>query len=316
MISRLRHLTPLLALVACTARRDAPPSAGRDTVVVFAAASLAGPMRGLLDAFSRTTGTVVQEEHGASLELARRITELHRVPDVILLADHEVFPQVLAPAHVAWYVRFAGNRMVVAYTARSRHAGELRGGPWWQMLLRDDVRVARADPATAPAGYRALLTYDLAERFYHLPGLARRLADRTPAQLLRSNATELAALLETGEADYIVEYESLARSHGFEFVVLPPAIDLGDARRATEYAAASVRVPRGRDSVTIRGMPILYGVSVPRGAPHPAAGARLVAMLLSADASALLRRQHIAMLDEPEVVGDSVPDVVRARLAP
>ena len=34
-------------------------------------------------------------EHGASLEPARRITDLHRTPDVIAIADHEVFAERL-----------------------------------------------------------------------------------------------------------------------------------------------------------------------------------------------------------------------------
>src|SRR5207237_5418477 len=60
-----------------------------------------------------------------------------------------------------------------------------------------------------------------------------------------SDLAELAALLEAGELDYIVEYESLARSHHFRFVALPPAVDLGDAREGAAYARARVRVKRG-----------------------------------------------------------------------
>ena len=44
----------------------------------------AAPRRRALDSFARRTGAVVQQENGASLELARRITELGRVPDVIV----------------------------------------------------------------------------------------------------------------------------------------------------------------------------------------------------------------------------------------
>jgi molybdate/tungstate transport system substrate-binding protein len=314
----LRPLLPALCLLAaaCSTAADDRVTNGthRDTVVVFAAASLAGPMRAALDTFARRTGAVVAEEHGASLELARRITELKRVPDVIALADQEVFAGVLTPAYTTWHTRFARNRMVIAYTDNSRAAAEMDVNRWWTVLLRPDVRVGRSDPELAPAGYRALLTYQLAESYYQRPGLAARLAARTPPALMRGNAAELAALLEAGELDYIVDYESLAHSHGFRFVALPGAIDLGDARQASTYARATVRVKRGADSVTITGAPILYGVSVPTRAPHHDAGARFLAFLLGTEGRALLRRGNVDALEIPEAVGTGVPAIVTATL--
>ena len=313
-------LPPLLALstaLGCGAPHDAAGGpAARDSVLVFAAASLSGPLRAVRDSFARRNAGLVTEEHGASLELARRATELGRVPDVLALADQEVFADLLVPRTTSWFARFARNRMVVAYTDRSRHAAEMSPASWWRILQRDDVLAGRTDPELAPAGYRTLLLYALAEAYYRQPGLAARLADRSPARLQRGNAAELAALLEAGELDYIVEYESLARSHGFRWVTLPPEIDLGDPDRAAQYAAASVRVRRGSDSVTLVGAPILYGISVPRAAPHAAAGARFVALLLSPEGRAMLRRADVDALDRPQLVGDSVPAVVRAAIAP
>lgn len=297
-------------LIACGSA-ERPALAGRDTLVVFGAASLTAPLRAAMDTFARRDSgrTVVQEEHGASLELARRITELGRLPDVIALADHEVFAELLMPHEFSWYATFARNRMVIAYTDRSRHAAEAASGDWRALLLRDDVLVGRSDPVLAPAGYRALLVYALAESYYEQPGLARRLAARTPARQLRGNAAELAALLTAGELDYIVEYESLARAQDFRFIQLPEEIDLGDAAHAATYASASVRVARavGRDSVLRIGAPILYGIGVPRRAPHRDVAVRFVAFLLSSEGRAMLRRAHVDALDTPVFFGDSVP---------
>jgi molybdate/tungstate transport system substrate-binding protein len=156
------------------------------------------------------------------------------------------------------------------------------------------------------------LTYALAESFYKESHLAQRLAERSPTRLQRANAAELAALLEAGELDYIVEYESLARAHGFQYVRLPAEIDLGDASEGARYATATVRVRRGGDSVTLRGAPILYGLTVPRDAPHPDAGARFAAFLLGPDGRRLLRAAHVDALERPELVGDSVPAIVAA----
>jgi molybdate/tungstate transport system substrate-binding protein len=300
----------LLLAVGC-ADNDTRSSPTRDTLTVFEAASLAGPMRAVLDTFARRSGAVVLEEHGASLELARRVTELRRVPDVIALADREVFPELLIPSATSWYANFARNRMVVAYTRRSRHAAEVTADNWRSILLRPDVLLGRTDPALAPAGYRALLVFRLAESFYKDSGLAKRLETRTPPRLLRGNAAELAALLAAGELDYIIDYESLARAQHFSFIALPAAIDLGDPAKAATYATASVRVRSGHDSITRRGEPILYGVSVPRRARHFEVGVRFLQFMLGAEGQAILRRAHVDFLEHPEIVGDSVPAGLR-----
>ena len=309
---RIALLLTTFAAVARPSRAAAAPRG--DTVLVFSAASLAKPIRSALDSFARQTGTVVQQENGASLELARRITELHRVPDVIALADQEVFPQLLVPRAASWYVRFARNRMVLAYTDRSIGASQLRADDWHRVLLRPDVRVGRSDPTLAPVGYRTLLLYRLAEAHYRIPGLASRLEMRTPPALIRSNASELVALLQAGELDYIVDYESLARANRLRYLTLPAEIDLGDPARTAQYARASVRVARRTDTARYVGAPIVYAASVPRDAPHRAAGLRFLQYLLSPAGQAVLRAQAVDALRTPALVGDSVPAPLRASL--
>lgn len=302
----------LLSSLAIASPHAAALAQRPDTILVFTAASLAVPFRAALDSFARRTGTVVQQENGASLELARRIIDLHRVPDVIALADQEVFPLLLVPRATSWYARFARNRMVLAYTARSTGAARLTAANWHHVLLRPDVRVGRSDPRLAPVGYRALLLYRLAESHYRQPGLARRLEARTPPALLRANASELVALLQAGELDYILDYESLARANGLKFVRLPPEIDLGDPARARQYARASVRVARRLDTTTFAGSAIVHAVAIPRAARRPAAAARFVTYLLSPAGQAVMRAHAVDALGTPELVGDSVPSALRA----
>lgn len=299
----------------------APASAGagarRDTLVLYVAASLTRPLQPVIDSFVSRTGAVVQRESGGSLDHARKVTELHRVPDVLLLADAEVIPRLLVPAHASWYADFARNRMVVAYTPRSRQAADISEANWRRILTRPDVAVGRTDPAIAPAGYRTLLMFRLAERHYRDPGLAQRLLANAPTRNVRPDASQLAALLEAGELDYIYEYESVAETHGFRFLELPGAIDLGDPGRAIDYAAASVRVrsSAGGDSITVLGQPILYGLTVPRQAPHPEAAERFAALVLGAEGQRLLREGHVDALSEPVLHGDDAPSAVRAAVA-
>jgi len=280
-----------------------------DTLILYLAASLSKPMQPLLDAYSARTGTVIQRESGASLEHVRKVTELHRVPDLMLLADAEVIPQLLVPKHATWYAEFARNRVVVAYTARSKHGSEINANNWTAILQGSDVEVGRTDPNLAPAGYRTLLMFQLAERHYKRSGLAAALLKNAPDRNMRPNAAELAALLSAGELDYIYDYQSVAESNGFRYVILPNAIDLGDANRAADYAAASVNV-RGTtpgQTLKIKGQPILYGLTVPTAAPHAAAAKRFLDYLTSPQTLSALRAAHVDMLDHPVVVGTGAP---------
>ena len=275
----MRLCFPVLAiLLACA---DAPAREQRPPLTVFAAASLTRPLTALRDSFQRTHDIPLLVELGGSLELARKITELGRVPDILMLVDDEVIA-ALVPTYLDWYVRFGTNRMVVAYRDQARGGDSISPENWWRVLSRRDMRVGRADPKVAPVGRHALTLLQRAEAFYQQNDLADSVLARSPDTLLRPTATELAALLETGEVDYILEYESVARQYGFKFVPLP-----------TELAP-----------------PILYGVSVPRQAPSIASANQFVAFLLSDAGRSVLRHWNVDVLPTPIAIGTNVPPEV------
>ena len=207
---------------------------------------------------SARTGIVIQRESGASLEHVRKITELHRVPDCCSSPTPKSFRSSSFRRTRRWYAEFARNRMVVAYTDRSKHAGEITPANW-----TDDPASAPTSRSAAPirisrrSAIERCCMFQLAERFYRQPGLAEVAARRTrPTRNIRPNAAELAALLAAGELDYIYDYQSVAESNGFRFVALPPAIDLGDPTRAKEYATAhrcACAAPHAGTTTTIDG---------------------------------------------------------------
>lgn len=287
---------------------------GDERLVAFNAGSLARPMRAALDSFAARHGLRIEQESAGSLETARKLTELGKIPDVIALADEEIFPRLLVPSHTGWYARFARNRMVIAYTDDSRHASELASAEWWQVLQRDDVEVGRSDPDLDPNGYRTLLVLQLAERHYGDTTLAERLLERSPPRNVRPKEADLVGLLQAGEMDYIWSYESMAQATGLRYVVLPAAIDLSDPALASLYAEASVRVV-GRtpgDTIELRGEPIVYGLSIPREAPHPELARRFVVWLFSDDGRHVLRGARLDALEAPEIIGDAPEAVVNA----
>lgn len=270
------------------------------TVVISYAGSLARPFAGALAEYSRRSGVHVVTRTSGSVEAARRITELGDVPDVIALADEEVFTNLLVPSHVDSYTVFARNRMVIAFTARSRHGTEIDSTNWYRVLARDDVEVGRSDPALDPNGYRAILMLRLAEQLYHQPGLEQSVLARAPARNVRPKSADLVALLETGALDYAFAYESVARSAGLRFLRLPTAIDLSDESRAADYARVSLRIPGAtrNDSVVVTGAPIRYALAVPRHAPHATEGERLRDFLLSPAGRKLLTDGGLDVVDD------------------
>jgi len=276
---------------------------------LYNAASIARPMRAVLDSFAARTGTRFNQQTASSLELARRVLELGGEPDVLVLSDPDIFPQLLEPAVTTWHALFARNRMVLAYTSRSLGAAEIDSTNWFRILERPGTEIGRSDPAADPSGYRALLVWQLAEQHYRQPGLADRMLRASPPRNVRAREADQVALLEMGEYDYTWTYQNLAEAAGFRYVKLPDAIDLGSPADSAQYAAASVRVPgkNARDSVTFTGRPILFAVSIPRAAPNPELAARFVAFLLSENGRRILRATHFDALDRPAFVGSEVP---------
>jgi len=298
-----------------TAARDASRAATPGVLSVMNAASITRPVRAVLDSFAARSGAKYELEPGASLEIARRLTELHRTPDVVLLADPEVFPQLLMPQYARWYALFARNRIVLAYTDASRGAAKINGENWRTVITQPGVETGRADPNTDPSGYRTLLTMQLAEQHYKERGLYARLLAAAPERNVRPREADQVALLQTHELDYIWTYQNLAENDGLKFVKLPDAIDLGSPSDSATYSHAGTRVAGKRpgDTLTMRGAPILFALSIPVQSENRALAERFVAYLLSADGRRILRAQHLDALDRAIAVGAEAPALVKSR---
>lgn len=289
----------LLAGAALACGGDARTRAGADgPLVVYSAGSLARPLRAALEAFQRETGVPYALESAGSLETARKLTELNKIPDLVALADEEVFPKLLVPAHVTEYVVFARNRLVLAHTAESRYASEINPDNWWSVLQRPGVQTGRSNPDLDPSGYRTLMVWQLAEQHYREPGLAAALEAAAPPRNMRPKEIELVALLEAHELDYAWFYESMARATRLPYVQLPQAIDLSAADGSASYARAVVRVLGSApgDTITLRGAPIRYAYAVPTAAPHPELGRRFAAFLASDAGKRALASEYLEVV--------------------
>lgn len=299
-----------LAHGAC-ARGDRPSPSG--PIEILTAGVLANPLRTAADSFATARGVMpARLEAAGSLEAVRGVTELHRTPDVLGVADAGLIQRLMVPTYATWHVAVAGDRMVLAYTPRSRGADRIDEGSWPEVITGDGVVAGRSDPDRDPAGYRALLVMKLAERHLRRPGLAARLLEHAPERLVRPRSAELVALLQAGEVDYAWLYESMASTAGLSFVRLPDSVDLGNPALASTYAAESVTVAgaaRG-DTLVMVGYPIVLALTIPTGAPHAADAVDFLVWLLGDEGRVVLEGAGLQLLERPEVVGSDVPPAI------
>jgi len=309
-------LAVVTALVLCSARPNAEEPAGGDELIVFHAGSLSVPFRELSALFaSRRPGLRVKAEAAGSVDCARKITELGRPCDVFASADYRIVEDLLMPLHAAFDIRFASNQIGIAYTQSSRVASQINSENWHEVLLRPEVTFGRADPDSDPCGYRTMMVFQLAERHYGVTGLAPLLEAKHGARFLRPKETDLLALLEAGEIDYLFIYRSVARQHGLQFISLPDEVNLGSVHMAGLYESARVWVQGGApgESATRVGEAIVYSVTIPRNAPHQGLAEDYVALLLSSEGQEVMRRNGQDPIVPFRVAGrDSVPARLKA----
>ncbi|GAC1497977.1 MAG: hypothetical protein NVS1B14_00680 [Vulcanimicrobiaceae bacterium] len=261
--------------------------------VLYAGSLVSVMERQIGPAFERRCRCSFRGEGRGSNAIANLILAGVRDPDVFVSADTAALRRLTgtpkAPGVISAYASFATSRMVLGYSPRSRFAprfalvaaGRLRLP---QLLQTRGLRIGRTDPRADPKGYRVLIAMQLAEHFFHAPGLAHVLgAVQNPAQIFPEE--QLAVRLENGDLDAAFLYAVEARSRRLPAIEFPAAINLGDARRAGDYAKASVRI----GGTVRRGAPIVYALAVLTGAPNPAGGREFVQFLLSRYGRHLLR---------------------------
>lgn len=266
----------------------------KGNVIIFHAGSLTVPVAKLTEAFQAEHPHVTfQTEAAGSRTTARKVSELDRQADLVISADYTVIDNLLIPDHADWNIRFARNTMGIAYTDRSYFAKEIDDENWYDVLMRDSVIYGHSDPNADPCGYRTLLVWQLAEMHYDEPGLYDRLDEGCPPENIRPKETDLLALLQSGDMDYVFIYRSVAVQHGLNFIELPDEINLSKEEHADFYAQAATEVSGSEpgETITQKGQPILYGVTMPHNAPNPDLALAFVEFILAPQGQAIMEEQ-------------------------
>lgn len=315
----MKKVIVALILVAVLGTVTFQLTRGGTRLKVFHAGSLTKPFEELEGLFEGQYDMNVQREPSGSVEAIRKITELGRDADIVGVSDYSLIPEMMFPDYADWYIQFARNQIVLAYTDSSAYADEIDDSNWYNILARPDVRFGFSDPNADPGGYRALITIQLAEMYYDNASIfedlisantsieAReedgtyvidvpRFEDLDPSSKITAGSMEVALItnLETGDIDYMFNYLSVAVQHDLKFVELPEEVDLSDAGLENLYGRVKIQFPDGK---AIAGRPIVYGVTIPKVAEHPECAIEFVRLLLGEDGRDILEN-----LGQPPIV--------------
>jgi molybdate/tungstate transport system substrate-binding protein len=279
---------------------DAGKPASEGELTVFHAGSLAMPMKQLVQRYEkRYPGTRVLCESSGSRTAARKLSELGRNADVLVSADYQTIQELLMPVHAEWFVCFARNEMVLAYTERSKFASEITTANWFEILARPEVSFGHSDPNKDPAGYRTLLVWKLADLYYRkkLDGrsIEETLSKACPVENIRPGSVELLPLLQSMALDYAFEYRSVAEQHRLRYVRFPDELNLANPRLAEHYGKVSVELAGQRPSdppIVQKGAPIVYAFTIPSGAPNKLAARRFADLLIGPEGEEVLNADH------------------------
>jgi molybdate/tungstate transport system substrate-binding protein len=252
-------------------------------VIIFHAGSLSVPFKELAAEYEKKNpGVNILMEPAGSLVCARKVTELNKPCDIVASADYFVINELLIPKYASWSIRFATNRIVIAFSEKSKYSSKIDSTNWREILLNNDVIFSRSEPDSDPCGYRTVLAFLLAEKYYNTAGLADKFLKKNK-DYIRPNEVDLVALLESNTIDYMFQYKSVAIQHNLKYIELPAKINLSDPALNDFYHTVSTEVTGSKpgSKMKVTGDYINYSLTVINNAPCKEEAIKFLNFLLS-----------------------------------
>lgn len=189
----------------------------------------------------------------------------------------------------------ASTRMVIAYNPKSRFAADLAANsnePWWKVLQKPGLRFGRTDAATDPQGQNIIFTVQLAEKYYHQPGLAHQLLGdtRNPDQVFGEGG--LLTRLDAGQLDAASGYESATLSAKLPYVALPDEINLSNPAFSKDWyntTSLSITDSAGKTQ-TLTPQPLVFYAAVLKNAPDAGQAQKFVDFMGSPEGQKLFEQ--------------------------
>ena len=320
IVKKLSILLLLSGILFVSCNEKASKQEKNRELIIFHAGSLSVPFKEIARQFEKENeGVKVILEADGSRKCARKITDLHKKCDVMASADYSVIDKLLIPEFADWNIKFASNEMTIVYNEKSKYAGEINQNNWYDILLKNDVAYGRSDPNSDPCGYRAVLTCKLAEDFYKKPGLAEKISAKD-VNYIRPKETDLLALLESGNIDYIFLYRSVAQQHGLKYIILPDSVNLKNPELKNYYQTATVNISGKKpgETITKKGAPMVYGITIPKNAPNPKLAEKFMEFLLTGNKGMKIMEKNgqPSMIPSRSETFDNIPNILKKYAKP
>jgi len=274
----------------------------------------------------------ILREASGSVMAVRKISDLGKKADLVMVADVYIIQAYLMPRYTNWSIVFASNEVVLTYTDKSRFASEINRNNWYEVLMREGVKFGFSNPNIDPCGYRSLAALYMASKYYGLRDIWTRLVklyirnvdveeNATGAYILfpvsidyvsgeklvlRDKSVELVQLLESGVLDYAFEYRNVAVEHGLKYVELPKDFSLSHPPSFNVYVVL-YHGDKKRER-TIKIDMIRYGLTIPSNAENPDATKDFVKWLLYGEGSQIIEK-HGFILIKPTFIGNVPGDL-------
>jgi len=239
-------------------------------------------------------GINLRTEVSGSQVVLRKITELGRECDVVMIADNTLFEKI-GKNYFKWRIDFVHDEVVLGVGARASRVDEAETD-WVNALLDSNISLGRVDENLGPIGYRTLMVWKLKER-EGFDGLTEKLKGKTEKVL--DDVENLAVMLKSGDIDYGFLYKSTCIKNDIRFIPLDEKINLGS--EGYDYSSVNVdfkTVEQGVEkNVSVKGDLITYSLSVPENALHKDEAMKFIRYLIS-DRKSDFEKHGIKVLKE------------------
>lgn len=307
-----------------------PESGETRTLKVYCAGSLLYPLEQVSEAFMMEHPEIeVHLEGHGSIQVIRHPTELDDPADLLMVADYSLIPAMMYNKPVPdmnknytdWYIRFAGNDMVLAYTNESLYKNTINESNWYKVLEEPEVKLGISNPIIDALGYRALILLQLAEEHYKEPQIFEKVLgdwfdpefgtvdigtkvvifvpeQEKPVEdkiSVRASSVQLIPLLQSNSIDYAFLYKSNAEQQGLPYITLPDEINLGNPEYDEYYSKAQVRFQHARfQSIGLDrpGRTIYYGLTLTETALNRDDAILLAKYIIDGDGKKIFENLH------------------------
>jgi len=293
----------------------------KEKIVVFHAGSLAKPFKDIEKAFeTKNPKYDVLREASGSVAAIKKVTILNRGADVVASADYKAIDKLMIGKDAKFNASFATNKMAIAIAPKAKFRDEISEKNWFDIVLKDGVKVGHSNPNLDPCGYRTMLVAQLTEKAYGKKDFFKELfgygdhyevgEENKKKVIVRPKETDLLALVESSSIDYLFIYESVAKQHGLKYITLEDSVNLGNAKLNSEYAKATFKIDGKKkgQSLTQVGESMVYGLTIPENKKSPlnrAGAIKFVKFILSDEGKAIIKKNGQSTISPARVTGDS-----------